>query len=40
MILPLGSGEQYLALIERRVEGFVESRLDSVRFVPLLSGVE
>lgn len=40
MILPLGSGEQYLALIERRIEGFVESRLDSVRFVPLLSGVE
>ena len=40
MIVPLGSGEQYLALIERRVEGFVESRLDSVRFVPLLSGVE
>ena len=40
MLLPLGSGEQYLALIERRVEGFVESRLDSVRFVPLLSGVE
>lgn len=40
MILPLGSGEQYLVLIERRIEGFVESRLDSVRFVPLLSGVE
>jgi len=40
MILPLGSAEQYLVLIERRVEGFVESRLDSVRFVPLLSGVE
>ena len=40
MILPLGAGEQYLALIERRAEGYVESRLDSVRFVPLLSGVE
>ena len=40
MILPLGSSEQYLALIEHRAEGFVESRLDSVRFVPLLSGVE
>ncbi len=40
MILPLGTSEQYLALIERRAEGFVESRLDSVRFVPLLSGVE
>lgn len=40
MILPLGTGDQYLALIERRAEGYVESRLDSVRFVPLLSGVE
>jgi protein-L-isoaspartate(D-aspartate) O-methyltransferase len=40
MILPLGAGDQYLALIERRDDGFVETRLDSVRFVPLLSGVE
>lgn len=40
MILPLGGAEQYLSLIERRAEGYVESRLDSVRFVPLLSGVE
>jgi len=40
MILPLGTGEQYLSLIERRTEGYVETRLDGVRFVPLLSGVE
>lgn len=40
MILPLGTSEQYLSLIERRAEGYVESRLDAVRFVPLLSGVE
>lgn len=40
MLLPLGSGEQYLLLVERRAEGFVETRLDSVRFVPLLSGLE
>lgn len=40
MILPLGSGDQVLCLIERRAEGFVESRLDAVRFVPLLSGTE
>lgn len=40
MILPLGIGEQYLSLIERRAEGYVETRLDGVRFVPLLSGVE
>ncbi len=40
MILPLGTTEQHLSLIERRAEGYVESRLDAVRFVPLLSGVE
>ena len=40
MLLPLGTGEQNLLLFERRAEGLVESRLDSVRFVPLLSGLE
>ncbi len=43
MMLPLstgGTGDQTLCLIERRPEGFVESRLDAVRFVPLLSGIE
>ena len=40
MLLPLGSGEQYLLLIERHAEGYVETRLDGVRFVPLLSGLE
>lgn len=40
MLLPIGSGEQYLLLVERRAEGYVETRLDGVRFVPLLSGVE
>lgn len=40
MLLPLGAGEQNLRLFERRAEGLVESRLDSVRFVPLLSGLE
>ena len=40
MMLPLGTGEQVLCLIERKPEGFVESRLDAVRFVPLLSGIE
>lgn len=40
MLLPLGSGEQHLLLVERRAQGFVETRLDSVRFVPLLSGLE
>jgi protein-L-isoaspartate(D-aspartate) O-methyltransferase len=40
MLLPLGTGEQFLLMVERRAEGFVETRLDSVRFVPLLSGLE
>ena len=40
MLMPLGAGEQFLLLIERRAEGFVETRLDGVRFVPLLSGLE
>ena len=40
MILPVGGATQYLALIEHRTEGYVETRLDAVRFVPLLSGVE
>ncbi|MBI2308460.1 MAG: protein-L-isoaspartate(D-aspartate) O-methyltransferase [Rhodocyclales bacterium] len=40
MMLPLGTSEQVLCLIEHRPEGFVESRLDAVRFVPLLSGIE
>lgn len=40
MLLPVGTGEQFLLLIERRAQGYVETRLDSVRFVPLLSGLE
>lgn len=40
MLLPVGKGEQYLLLVDHRAEGFVETRLDGVRFVPLLSGLE
>ena len=40
MVLPQGTAEQRLLLLERRAEGIVETRLDSVRFVPLLSGLE
>jgi len=40
MLLPLGTGEQNLLLIERRAEGYIETRLEGVRFVPLLSGLE
>jgi protein-L-isoaspartate(D-aspartate) O-methyltransferase len=40
LILPVGTGEQYLVSIERTPQGFTETRLDGVRFVPLLSGTE
>ena len=38
MVLPLGAQEQYLCLIERDAQGYRETRLEAVRFVPLLSG--
>lgn len=42
LILPLASGntDQVLSLIERSAQGFVETRYDAVRFVPLLPGTE
>jgi protein-L-isoaspartate(D-aspartate) O-methyltransferase len=40
MVLPVGTTEQYLSFIERTAEGFVENRLDPVRFVPLLAGTQ
>jgi len=38
MVLPLGTRQQHLTLIERTPEGFVQTTLDPVRFVPLLPG--
>ena len=40
MILPFGSSEQVLRLVERTRSGFSETTLDVVRFVPMLTGVE
>ena len=40
MILPLGGSQQSLCLLERGPRGYAESRLDAVRFVPLVAGVE
>lgn len=40
LILPVGGGEQYLSLIEHTPQGFAETRLNAVRFVPLLPGTE
>lgn len=38
MVLPLGAQEQTLLLIERDAQGFRESSLETVKFVPLLMG--
>lgn len=40
LVLPVGATEQYLSFIERTPQGYVETRLDAVRFVPLLSGTQ
>jgi protein-L-isoaspartate(D-aspartate) O-methyltransferase len=41
MALPIGGGDsQFLSLVERTPQGFVETKLNAVRFVPLLPGVE
>jgi protein-L-isoaspartate(D-aspartate) O-methyltransferase len=38
MVLPLGAQEQVLCLVERDAQGYRETRLESVKFVPLLMG--
>ncbi len=40
LIMPLGNENQVLLLVEHGPQGFIETRFDAVRFVPLLSGVE
>ncbi|MCR4302649.1 MAG: protein-L-isoaspartate(D-aspartate) O-methyltransferase [Gallionella sp.] len=40
MILPVGVQEQSLYLVEREERGFRETRLEAVKFVPLLMGKE
>lgn len=41
LVLPVGAqGDQQLVLVQRRASGFSETRLDPVRFVPLVTGVE
>jgi len=40
LVIPIGTSDQSLRLIERQPQRYVESRLDAVRFVPLLPGVE
>jgi protein-L-isoaspartate(D-aspartate) O-methyltransferase len=38
MVLPVGTQEQWLYLVERDAGGFRETRLEPVKFVPLLIG--
>jgi protein-L-isoaspartate(D-aspartate) O-methyltransferase len=38
LVFPLGDAKQWLYLIERKGEQFVQSKLDAVRFVPMLPG--
>lgn len=40
LVLPVGVRDQVLCLIERNARGFSENRLEMVRFVPLITGVE
>ena len=40
LVMPLGSTEQVISLVERNEKGYTETRFDAVRFVPLLPGVE
>jgi len=39
MIFPIGTLDQEMRMIERTAEGFTESRLEKVRFVPMLPGL-
>lgn len=40
LVLPLGQAEQALQVIERTPQGYSEAKLDTVRFVPLVAGIE
>jgi protein-L-isoaspartate(D-aspartate) O-methyltransferase len=39
LVLPLGTREQRLIMVERRPEGLIQSVLDEVKFVPLVAGM-
>jgi protein-L-isoaspartate(D-aspartate) O-methyltransferase len=39
MVVPMGTRQQHLCVIERTARGFSEARLDAVKFVPMLSGL-
>ena len=39
MVVPMGTREQHLCVIERNSRGYTQSNLDAVKFVPMLSGL-
>lgn len=39
MVLPVGTGDQWLYTVDRTANGFVEHKRMAVRFVPLLPGI-
>jgi protein-L-isoaspartate(D-aspartate) O-methyltransferase len=39
MVLPVGTEDQWLYTVDRNEKGFVETKRDAVRFVPLLPGL-
>ena len=39
MIIPIGTTTQTLILIERKAKEYVQTKLEAVKFVPLLGGV-
>ncbi|HSN20332.1 MAG TPA: protein-L-isoaspartate(D-aspartate) O-methyltransferase [Usitatibacter sp.] len=39
MVLPVGTEDQWLYVVDRKENGFVEQKRDAVRFVPLLPGL-
>jgi protein-L-isoaspartate(D-aspartate) O-methyltransferase len=40
MVLPIGTAEQWLTMIDRRENGITDARCEPVRFVPLVAGIE
>jgi protein-L-isoaspartate(D-aspartate) O-methyltransferase len=40
MVLPVGTRQQHLTLVERTSDGLTRTTLDPVRFVPLLPGAQ
>ena len=39
MVVPMGARDQHLCVIERTARGYTQSKLDAVKFVPMLSGL-